>query len=289
MQKPDTIAILADIHGILPALEAVLADMQANSLDEIIVAGDFLGGPQPGEVLHRLQSMGCRFILGNGEVNMLKMHHGTAPRAWWTHRQFDLARWIYRRLDDAVLTFLDGLDEQIVLALQVTQPVRVVHGSPWDVNKLVFPETHPQDLTRALAMIPEGVLVFAHNHLPGIFRRECKLAVNPGSVSNNLNGDPRASYATLTWDGVAWQPELHYVTYDLQSAIDAFYLTGFLEENRPLAQAFLESILTAENTALSFIRFASKMAKEAGFDGFTAIPDEIWLEAEAAFPWQYHF
>lgn len=289
MHKPYSIAILADIHGILHSLEAVLAEIQSNSPDEILVAGDFLGGPQPREVLARLQSLGCRFILGNGEVNMLKMRQGTAPSEWWTHRQFDMGRWIYRRLDEAVFDFLAGLSEQLVIAQDGSAPFRVVHGSPWDVNTLIFPDQNPQDLTRALGMMSEGLLVFAHNHLPGIFPREGKLALNPGSVSNNLNGDRRATYATLTWTGACWLPELHYVAYDLAPVVAVFKETGFLRENRPLARAFLESILTAENTALDYIVFARERAQAAGFDGFTAIPDEVWLGLEASFPWQYDF
>lgn len=289
MKKPSTIVIIADIHGILPALEAVLADIQALEPDQIIVAGDFLGGPQPWEVLARLKALNCCFILGNGEVNMLKMRRGTALQAWWTHRQFDLGRWVYHRLDADEFDFLAGLSEQKVIAPEGSKPVRVVHGAPWDVNKLIFPDINPQDLSRALAMIPEDVLVFAHNHLPAIYRQNGKLAVNPGSVGNNLNGDARSSYATLTWDGMGWQPELHYVAHDLDAIMRAFVETGFLSENRPLARAFLESILTAENTALEYIQFASQQAREAGFSGFDAIPDQIWLEAEAAFPWQYDF
>lgn len=289
MNKPMTIAVLADIHGLLPSLRVVLEDIQFHPPDEIIVAGDFLGGPQPREVLAQLQSAGCRYILGNGEVNMLKMRQGTAPQAWWTQRQFDMGRWIYHQLNEDVFAFLEGLPEQIVIGPQGCEPLRVVHGAPWDVNKLVFPDQNPQDLSRALAMIPERTLVFAHNHLPGIFRLDGKLAVNPGSVGNNLNGDTRVSYAILTWNGTAWQPELHYVSYNPKAAIQAFNETGFMEENRPLSRAFLESILTGENTALDYILFAEGKAKAAGWDGLAAVPDEIWLEAEASFPWQYEF
>jgi predicted phosphodiesterase len=289
MQNRYVIAILADIHGTLPPLEAVLAELCANPPDEIVVAGDFLGGPQPREVLARLQSLDCRFILGNGEINMLEMHRGTAPSEWWTHRQFDLSRWVYYRLDEGDFNFLEGLAEQRVLAPEGRAALRVVHGSPWDVTHLIFPDKNPEDLSRALAMVPEEVLVFAHNHLPGIFCRDGKLAVNPGSVGNNLNGDPRASYATLTWDGTAWYPELHFVAFDPDEVIKVFRRTGFLAANRPLARACLESILTAENTALDYILFASQKARKAGLDGFRAIPDDIWLAAESDFAWQYDF
>ncbi len=283
------LAVLADIHGILPALEAVVADMQPGSLDEIIVAGDFLGGPQPVAVFSRLMDLGCRFILGNGEVNMLKMFRGRAPEAWWTHLQFDMGRWIYEQLDTKHLRFLENLPEQRVIDPPDVEPVRIIHGAPWDVNKLVFPHKEPDVFTRALRMVNENILVFAHTHLPEILRQDGKLAVNPGSVSNNLDGDTRASYATLTWDNHRWIPTLHHVPYDLGAVIQVFKSSGFLEDNRPLARAFLESILTGENTAMDYILFARQKAREAGYENTEIIPDEVWLAAEADFPWQFMF
>lgn len=281
-------AIIADIHGVYPSLKAVVADIQSNPPDEIIVAGDFLGGPQPQQVLKVLQGLGCKFILGNGELNMLKMRHGTAPDEWWTHHQFDLGRWIYRQLNEAAFNFLAEIPLQYVVHPADCSPVRIVHGAPWDVYKLVFPREEPDVLLRALRMIPEEVLVFAHNHLPDVIYLDGKLAVNPGSVSNNLNGDTRASYATLTYQRGAWQPRLHYVTYDLNEVVDVFTQTGFLQANGPLARAFLESILTGENTAMDYINFAFQAAQAAGYQDITAVPDEIWLSAADAFPWQCH-
>jgi len=283
------VAVIADIHGILPSLKAVLRAMEDDPPDEIIVAGDFLGGPQPCAVLSVLREQCCRFILGNGEVNMLKMRQGTAPDAWWTHSQFDLGRWIYDQLDENIFKFLEQQPEQYVVQPDGTRPIRVVHGAPWDVNKLVFPDKEPDVLDRALDMVPEDVLVFAHTHLPDIIRRNGKLAVNPGSVSNNLNGDVRASYASLRWDGEVWQPAIHYVPYDLDEVISAFYQTGFLEAARPLTRAFLESILTGKNTALDYILFAFDQARAAGHGDLDVVPDDIWLAAEADFPWQLDF
>jgi len=168
-------------------------------------------------------------------------------------------------------------------------PLRVIHGAPWDINKLVFPHKEPEVFERALNGIPEDVLVFAHTHLPEILRQHGKLAVNPGSVSNNLDGDTRASYATLTWDNGAWKPELHFVAYDLQDVVDAFMETGFLEATRPLSRGFLERILTGENTALAYILHAYQKAEAAGYQNLKVIPDEIWLAAESSFSWKYDF
>ncbi len=265
-----------------------MADLKLHSLDEIIIAGDFLGGPQLKETLKLLDSLNPLYLKGNGEANMLKMRHGEAPAAWWTHRQFDIARWVYNRLDDDDFTFLGSLAEHWVIHPEGSEPLRVIHGAPWDINQLVFPHKAPEVFERALKAIPEDVLVFAHTHLPEILRRHDKLAVNPGSVSNNLNGDIRASYATLTWDGDAWRPELHFVEYDLNDVVETFRETGFLEAARPLSRAFLESILTGENTAMDYIIHAFQQAEQAGYQGLDAVPDEIWLEAESSFPWKFN-
>ena len=279
------VAVLADVHGILPSLVTVLEEIQQDAPDEIIVAGDFLGGPQSAEALALLKKNKCRLILGNGEVNMLKMHRGTAPDVWWTHRQFDLARWIYKSLDVSIFKFLEELPEQITVRPAGCAPVRIIHAAPWDIYKLVYPHTEPKVLERALNIVPEDVLIFAHTHLPDILYRNGKLAVNPGSVSNNLNGDTRASYAMLTWDGTCWQPELRYVTYDLSLVRQVFDATGFLEANRPLARAFLESILTGENTGWGFIAYAYYLAEQAGCTALKAVPDAFWLSAEETYPW----
>jgi len=283
------IAIIADIHGTLPSLEAVLTDIQSNPPDEIIVAGDFLVGPQPREVMDLLQGLGCKFILGNGELNMIKMHQGTAPEEWWTHRQFDLGRWIYGNLDEEILELLSELPEQLVVQPIGCRPVRVLHGAPWDIYAEIFPHKEPQVLDRALMMIPEDVMIFAHTHLPDVIFLGEKLAVNPGSVSNNLNGDTRASYATLTYDHTGWRPRLHFVSYDLGEVVRIYKETGFLQANDPLSRAFLESVLTGDNVGRDFIQHAFQQARDAGYVNIKAVPDEIWIGAAETFPWQFKF
>ncbi len=279
-------AIIADVHGTLPALETVLSDIELNPPDEIFVAGDFVGGPQPHETLTRLRQVGCRFILGNGEQALLKMRQGNAPKAWWTHRQFDLVRWFYQNLNEEDFDFLKSIPEQIILNQANCEPVRIVHGTPWDINKLLFPEKEPEALSRALQEIPESVLVFAHTHLPAMYYKHHKLAINPGSVANNLHGETSISYATLCCEGGAWRPELHFLEYDLSQTVQVFHDTGFLESTRPLARGFLESILTGDNTAFAFVLHAIESARQAGYRDADAVPDEIWLAAENTFEWE---
>ena len=74
------IAVMSDVHGNLPALEAVLADMPP--VDIISVAGDFIGGPQPVETIRLLRSLDAQMIRGNSDTNLIRYDAGRAPDAW---------------------------------------------------------------------------------------------------------------------------------------------------------------------------------------------------------------
>ena len=278
--------ILADIHGVCPALEAVLAAVQKDSPDGFIVAGDFVGGPQPHETLTRLRELPCQFILGNGELNLLRMHRGTAPQTWWEARQFDLARWSFDRLTEDDFQFLASLPEKRILHLTGTGMIRVVHAFPWGPGLLWNEMLRKKNLPVTLGTLAEDVLIFAHDHIPGIYRSDEKLALNPGSLSNNLDGTPGISYGMLTWDGAAWQPEICQMTLPLEILKEVFIGTGFLEATQPLGRAVYESTLTGENVPLAFYSRALKMAEEAGSNVDEYVPDAYWLAAGARFPWQ---
>jgi predicted phosphodiesterase len=75
-------AVLSDVHGNLPALEAVLDDLYYHPIDRIIFAGDFIGGPQPVETFLRLSSVEAIMITGNSDTNLTKLRTGQAPREW---------------------------------------------------------------------------------------------------------------------------------------------------------------------------------------------------------------
>jgi putative phosphoesterase len=281
------LAVISDIHGMLPTLETVLAKIMVDPPDAIIVAGDIVGGPQPHETLALLREYNCRMILGNGEDNMLSMYRGTAPDAWWTERQFDFARWVYRHLEEEDFAYLAKLPEQLKFEVEGAEPIRVVHGSPRDINKLMLPKKEPDIIQKALEMIDENYLIFGHTHTPGIYRHNGKLAVNPGALSNNLVGVPEISYAIFVWDGQVWNPEIFKSEPDFDQLKQSFIKTGFLQATFPLGRTFLESIFTGANTTVDFILHAVGLAKKDGLAEFNTIPDKYWLEAAKSFPWQF--
>jgi predicted phosphodiesterase len=286
---PIRLAVLADIHGVFPSLEQALDEILIDPPDAIVVAGDFVGGPQPHKTLSRLRELNSYFILGNGELRMLEMYRGTAPATWWSYQQFALNRWVYADLTAEDLAFIAGLPEQRRLAFGEADPIRMVHGTPWDVCELMYQEESPGMLTDALAAIEENILILGHIHQPGIYRRNGKLALNPGALSNNLNGNSGISYAILIWDGEAWQPELHPLQPDIDALRRTFIETGFMHATYPLGRALLESIATGEDVPLALLTAARRRGEDAGLDISEGVPDEIYRQVGETFPWKIDF
>lgn len=278
-------AVLADVHGNLPALQAVLEEISRSPVDGYIIAGDYVACPHANETIAMLRSLRGWMILGNGDIKVTQFDAGLGPEAWRTHKQFGLLRWIYRNLDQDSLNFLRSLPEQAVVGPPALDSIRVVHGSPRTAFKGLHP-TDPHGLEQALALSPEPVLVCAHTHVPWALRKNGTLILNPGAVCGPLNGDWRAQYAYLTWEGNRWQVEHHAVPYDLQRLRSAFVESGLLKEGGGLAKAFMLSNETGLDIGKYFLEYAYRLADEAGHDHCTVVPDAIWDYATNHFNWE---
>jgi diadenosine tetraphosphatase ApaH/serine/threonine PP2A family protein phosphatase len=201
-----TLAILYDIHGNLPALEAVLDDC---GVDEFLLGGDYaLFGPFPEETVARLHSLGdsARWIRGN--VDRWCFDPGSAPSDEVLRGAISDCR---GTVGAPVVEELGRLGEQIVLG-----GVRYCHASPLSDLRSFMPEAGEDD-DELVAGVPERRIVFGHTHLP--FRRVIDDGVeliNPGSVGFPFDGDPRAAYALLHDDGGV---EHRRVEYDVASSI----------------------------------------------------------------------
>ncbi len=298
------LAILADVHGNLPALEAVLQDAQQRGTDRFVVAGDFSDGPQAPAVIRLLRALDGWMIRGNRENYFLAYHTGQAPEAWHASEQWAGFRWMYRRLDGETLDFVASLPEQRTVAMDGAAPIRVVHGSPRSISELLLPdgdagamELYRQAGLTAIyhARVPlsevwphfaEAVLACAHSHIPWQRRRDGRLVLNAGSVGASINGDPRAYYALLTWRQDRWQVEQRAVAYDLEKARAAYRESGVLAAGGAMIRAFLRCVETGQNVPGRFILHVRRSASEAGYATLDDAPDDIWRDAEATFDWQ---
>jgi diadenosine tetraphosphatase ApaH/serine/threonine PP2A family protein phosphatase len=194
------LGVLYDIHGNLPALEAVLAD--APPTGGWLLGGDYtLFGAWPVETLARLRELpAARWLRGNGER--------------WTATPADAPEPV--RPATAACADLLGPDEVAALAalpteLELEPDLLAVHGSPISDVRSFLPQAGP-DEDELLGAFTAGRLIFGHTHLP--FRRlrpDAIDLVNPGSVGMPFDSDPRAAYAVIGDDGTV---EHRRVAYD---------------------------------------------------------------------------
>jgi len=299
------LAILADVHGNLPALEAVLDDMRAYAPQVIVVAGDHLsGGPYPLQTMRRLWTLDAKMIRGNADEYMLALADGSAPPEWQGSAQWAVMRWIGAQLDAPLLAGLRALPEQRTIVLPGTAPIRVVHGSPRSSREPLYPDRTPtrmRDFARAhipaqargapslaqtLAALDEPLLVCGHTHIPWQQAYDGRLALNPGSVGAPINRDPRAQYALLEWAEGRWRVEHRAVPYDVDRVRAAYTRSGLLEQGGGFARAYLCNVETGQNAPWFLVQHAYALAREAGIEHAGTVPDDIWNRAVKTFDWK---
>ena len=204
------LGILYDVHGNLPALEAVLAEAERDAVDRWLLGGDYCAfGPWPVETLARLRELeNAVWLRGNGE-------------RWLLDPPYDMPaeqlEFIHAALASSI-ALLPAADVDWLIGLPTlldSDDAFYCHGSPLsDVES--FPPEPGDDDVRMLAGVEERQVVFGHSHVQ--FRRpgpsETDL-VNPGSVGMPLDEDTRAAWALRRDDG---ELELRRVEYDVEPA-----------------------------------------------------------------------
>jgi putative phosphoesterase len=196
------LALLYDVHGNLPALEAVLADAERRGADRYVLGGDYaLFGGWPAETVERLEALRpAVWIRGNGE-------------RWTAEPDAAPVNPVVPGAIAAARTALAGEVEERLAALPATAEegdILICHGSPHSDVRSFQPEP-ADDEAELLDGVTHRRLVFGHTHVP--FRRTSGgiELVNPGSVGMPFDRDPRAAYALVHDDG---RVEHRRVEYD---------------------------------------------------------------------------
>ena len=247
------IAILADIHGNVPALEAVLADLAGQAVDEVLIGGDLVGrGPQGSRVVKRVRELGFASIGGNHEDYLLGFRHGEIPEDWRAADEWAAARWMAAELDDDDVAYIERLPFSIV-----RPGLRLVHGTPRTNREGIGPWTADDEIAAYTREVEERVLVCAHTHRPMIRQAADGLVVNVGSVGLPFNRDRRAQYAIFTAGGAdGWRVEQRQAAYDLESIYDIYDTTGFLAEGGVTAQLLRLELEHAAPILVPFLEWA---------------------------------
>jgi predicted phosphodiesterase len=207
-----SVAVLSDIHGVLPALEAVLSEPEVAAAERIVLTGDIASGPQPVEVLDRLVGLGERvvWVRGNADRELVSLARGEDIEI-----PDEITPWAVARLRPDQVELLAGLPYPVVLPVDGFGDVLWCHGTPRDDEEVVLVDTRLERWADVLAEVPEhiGTIVCGHTHMPFVRLAHGRQIVNPGSVGMPY-GRPGAHWALLS-DGVV---SLRRSQFDIEAA-----------------------------------------------------------------------
>jgi predicted phosphodiesterase len=210
------VAALYDVHGNLPALTAVLAEVDALDVDAIVVGGDVASGPMPAETLDALRARGARFVRGNAD-RVLDLRRASDGEAWVRAR-----RWVAERLGEERLAFLAALPLDITLELDGLGTARFCHGAPGSDELTITRLTSDDRLRGLLEGIDERVVVCGHTHVQFDRVVDGIRVANAGSVGAPYEAEPGAYWALLGPD-----VELRRTEYDFEAAATAIAASGY--------------------------------------------------------------
>ena len=235
------VAALYDIHGNLPALEAVLAEVARVDVDRIVVGGDVMPGPMPREALERLLALDrpVQFIYGNGERAVLAQmaagsedattYWGTVSGAPPPEPVREVLRWTARQLRPDHAPLIAAWPATVTLDIEGLGHVLFCHSTPRSETEVFTRATPEERLAPIFEELPASVVVCGHTHMQFDRRIGRTRVVNAGSVGMPY-GDPGAYWVLL-----GSEVELRRTLYDLSTAAERIRSTPY-----PQAEPFAE-------------------------------------------------
>ena len=237
-----SIAVLSDVHGVLPVLEAVLAEPDVRAADLVVVTGDHAAGPMPVEALDALVGLGERVVLvrGNADRELVAIAAGgRSPHAE--------SEWAARQLRPDQVDLLACLPHPVTLDLAGLGPTVFCHGTPRDDDEVVLVDSPPQRWAAVLDGLDEAVrtVVCGHTHMPFVRLFDRRLVVNPGSVGMPY-GRAGGSWALLR-DG---QVSLRHTAID----VDAVCARIIAESSYPDRAEWVDEYVRSRNSDVDALR-----------------------------------
>jgi predicted phosphodiesterase len=253
LDKVMKIALFSDIHANLPALEAVLGDIGQRKPDAIYCLGDLVGyAPWPNEVVEVIRSKNIPTIAGNYDYGV-GQNSDDCGCAYQTEEDKERGAksisFTNEIISESNRTYLKGLPSHMRLEFTASSNLNsllMVHGSPRKINEYLFEDRPDKSFTRMMDKAGTNILAFGHTHKP--FHKALAAeegyyhAINIGSVGKPKDGDPRACYAILEWEGAlnfedpdSLKVSFIRVEYDVEKTAAAI-------EESPLPDAFADML-----------------------------------------------
>ncbi|MDA0169084.1 metallophosphatase family protein [Solirubrobacter taibaiensis] len=229
----DAVAVITDIHGNLPALQAALARIDELGIETIYCGGDLVGyGPHPDEVCALIAERAIPTIYGNYDY-AIGRDLDDCGCAYITPEDRELGQrsveWTLANTGQASKDFMRELPFDLHFQVGATD-VHLVHGSPRKVNEYLF-EDKPARLYERLATAEtDEVLVFGHTHKPWVHEYGGVRFVNCGSVGKPKDGDPRGAFAILRASEAGVKVTIERVEYDAEAVAREVAASGLPTE-----------------------------------------------------------
>lgn len=256
------IAVLADIHANIQALQVTINHVENWKPDYVIVAGDTINrGPRPQQcldlILNKNQNNDWRLIRGNHEDYVIKQGSSTAPREGPIADVHRASIWTYEQINKNIKP-LEMMEFKQDLYDGNYNLIRAVHASMLGNRIGVYPETSDTNLRKLILGDPDQhistpkIFCAGHTHRPLIRTIDHILVVNAGSVGLPFDGDHRACYAQIEINASNRASRIIRLKYDIDQAINDFKQSDYLDGGGPLVKLVLLELLTSKSHLYSW-------------------------------------
>lgn len=232
-----SLAVISDIHGNLIALDAVLGEIAARGVEHVVCLGDVAAtGPQPREVIARLQKLGCPVVMGNTDdwLLHLALKEHDDPNA---QRIQEIDQWGAEQLTADDRAYLASFQPTVAVELEGGARLLAYHGSPRSYDEQILPTLSSEELDAALDGREADLYIGGHTHMQMFRRHRRGLALNPGSVGLGIDSgwpfegpirnSPWAEYAIInTGERGELRIELLRTPFDVDALRRAVYASG---------------------------------------------------------------
>ncbi len=237
------IAALYDIHGNLPALQAVLKELEQVQPDVIVLGGDIVSGPMPAQTLKCLQQLTGKVLAlrGNADREVVAACAGDLATLNLPEGVAEVTQWVAQCLTPEQRDFLAQLPDYVTLELAGAGEVLFCHATPYSDEAIFTPLTPPERLRTLFHDVKQPLVICGHTHMQFERNVDQVRVLNAGSVGMPYAEQPGAYWLLLAPEGC----EFHRTSYDLEAAAQAVKASSY-----PQAQEFAEeNVLTVPPAA----------------------------------------
>jgi predicted phosphodiesterase len=232
----ESVAVIADVHGVLPVLEAVMAEPDLRAADRIVVCGDHAAGPQPVEVLDLLAGMdNVVLVRGNADRELVALGRGEPSTVG---EPYEIDAWAAAQLSPEHIQLLADLPHPVTLEVRGFGKIVFCHGTPRDDDEVVLVDTRLEQWADVFADLPDEIrtVVCVHTHMPYMRLVDRRTVLNRGSVGMPYGG-PGGHWALLREGNVSFRR----VDIDLDTAVAQVVAGSTYPDRRTWADFYIRS------------------------------------------------